>query len=219
MEKTETIEIVIVDDHKIVRDGIKAMCLGQKICKIIGEASDYQSLMDTLANKKPDMVLLDISMPGKNGIEITKELREKFPCLKVLILSSNSDEQHILEAIKAGANGFLSKDTSKEELLNAIAKIHRNENYFGEKLNAIIFSSYVNQVTNPDTKPANCLSEREVEIMILLAEGFSNKEIADKLFISPRTIDTHKANIMSKLELNSSVDLVKYAIKHGYIKL
>jgi len=135
------------------------------------------------------------------------------------VLSSNTEEETILHAVKAGAKGFLSKDTSKEELIAAIQAVFQHDNYFGEKISKIVYRSYIEQVNLNSGKGDSCLSDRETEILILLAEGFSNKEIADKLFISPRTIDTHKANIMAKLNLNSMVELVKYAIKQGYIKI
>jgi DNA-binding NarL/FixJ family response regulator len=215
----EQIKIMVVDDHKIVRDGIRALLLGQKKIAYIGDAEDAESLFTCLANNQPDVLILDIQLPGKSGIEITLELKEKFPCIRILILSSNCDEETILNAVRAGANGFLSKDTSKEELITAITSVAAGEGYFGEKINKIIYKSYIEQVTLQNGKPTNCLSEREAEILTLLAEGFTNKEIADKLFISPRTIDTHKANIMTKLNLSSTVELVKYAIRQGYIKL
>jgi DNA-binding NarL/FixJ family response regulator len=215
----EPIKIMVVDDHKIVRDGIRAMLIGQKSIKFIGDAEDAESLFNFLSKTLPNVLILDIQLPGKSGIDITLDLKEKYPCISILILSSNCDEETILNAVKAGANGFLSKDTSKEELITAISAVAANEGYFGEKINKIIYKSYIEQVTSQNGKPANCLSERESEILTLLADGFSNKEIADKLFISPRTIDTHKANIMAKLNLSSVVELVKYAIRQGYIKL
>lgn len=212
------IRVILVDDHKLVRDGIKALLLGEMSIKIIGEAEDADGLYILLSNNTPEVLLLDIQLVGKSGIEISKHLSEKYPCLKILILSSNTDEDIIVEAVKAGVKGFLSKDTSREELILAIETLHRNENYFGEKINNIVYRSYVKKINNP-SELYHCLSDRETEIMTLVAEGLSNKEIANKLFISPRTIDTHKANILSKLNLSSTVDLVKYAIKHGFVKL
>ena len=215
----EPIKIMVVDDHKIVRDGIRALLIGQNTIKYIGDAEDSESLFNFLSKTQPNVLILDIQLPGKSGIDITHELKEKYPCIRILILSSNCDEENILNAVKAGVNGVLSKDTSKEELVTAINSVAAGECYFGEKINKIVYKSYIEQVSSQNTKPANCLSEREVEILTLLADGFTNKEIADKLFISPRTIDTHKANIMSKLNLPSTVELVKYAIRQGYIKL
>jgi DNA-binding NarL/FixJ family response regulator len=212
------IKLIIVDDHQIVRDGIKAMFLVSKGIKIIGEAADYDSLMRLLTKQTPDIIILDISLPGKSGVEITHELKKKNEEIKILILSANTDEESIIEAIKAGANGFLPKDTSKEEFISAINLVFNNEDYFGEKLSKIIYKSYVQHVK---TKPEHntCLSEREIEIVKLLADGLSSKEIADILFISPRTVETHKNNIISKLNLKNNVELVKYAIKHGIVKL
>jgi DNA-binding NarL/FixJ family response regulator len=215
----EPIKIIIVDDHKIVRDGIKALLLGQKTVKCIGDAEDAGGLEVLLQKEIPDVVVLDIHLPGKSGIEVAHEMQEKYPDVGILALSSNCGESIILDAVKAGAKGFLSKDTSKEELVEAIVSVACGEGFFGAKIHHIIYSSYIGQVMSKEGKRENCLSVREIEILTLLADGFSNKEIAGKLFVSPRTIDTHKANIMSKLNLTSTVDMVKYAIKQGYIRL
>ncbi len=212
------IKLIIVDDHQIVRDGIKAMFIVSKDIKVIGEAADYDSLMRILANQTPDIIILDISLPGKSGVEITHELKKTNEEIKILILSANTDEDSIIGAIKAGANGFLPKDTSKEEFITAINLVYNNEDYFGEKLSKIIYKSYVQHVKTKSISD-NCLSEREIEIIKLLADGLSSKEIANKLFISSRTVETHKNNIISKLNLKNNVELVKYAIKNGIVKL
>jgi DNA-binding NarL/FixJ family response regulator len=213
------VTVIIVDDHKIVRDGIKALFIGELSVKCIGEASDYDELEKLLAIKTPDLLLLDIMLPGKNGIEITALLKDKYPAIRVLILTSNTTEEYILDAVKAGAKGFLPKDTSAGELILAIGEVYSGNGYFGERINKIIYNSYIHQVNKGVEKESSGLSDRETEVLTMFADGFTTKEIAEKLFISPRTIDTHKANIMSKLNLNSIVDLVKYAIKNGLIKI
>ncbi|HPR31679.1 MAG TPA: response regulator transcription factor [Prolixibacteraceae bacterium] len=215
----EPVKIMIVDDHKIVRDGIRALLLGERNIRWIGEAADADSLFVLLKDKAPDVLILDIQLPGRSGVEILGELQEKYPGIRVLILSSNSDEAIILDAVKAGARGFLPKDTSADELLTAIMSVYKHEGYFGSKISKIIYNSYIGQVTRKEDKDIGPLSDREVEILTLLADGFTNREIADKLFLSPRTVDTHKANIMAKLQLNSTANLVKYALRKGYIKL
>ena len=215
----DPITVVLVDDHKLVRDGIKALLIGEKRIKVIGEAEGSEGLFLLLNKLIPDVLLLDIQLVGKNGIDISIEINEKFPLLKILVLSSNTDEETIVNSVKAGVKGFLSKDTTKEELITAITLVHSNENYFGEKISKIVYKNYIEQVKRGSSNENHGLSERETEILVLLAEGMSIKDIAEKLFISPRTIDTHKANIMSKLNLSTTVDLVKFAIKHGFVKL
>lgn len=216
----DTIKVVIVDDHQIVRDGLKAMLILSKNVKVIGEASNYESLLKVLEKDAPEILILDISMPGKSGIEITRELTESHPSIKILILSANSNEEFIIEAIKAGAKGFLPKDTPRDEFFEAINLIHANEGYFGEKLSKIIYKSYIQHVkSGSNSQLENSLSEREIEIIKVLADGLSSKEIAETLFISPRTVESHKANILEKLNLKNNIELVKYAIKHGIVNL
>jgi DNA-binding NarL/FixJ family response regulator len=214
------INIVIVDDHQIIRDGIQAMFLTSKSIKVIGEAADYEGLMKLLNIQIPDIIILDIALPGKSGVEITRELKEMNAETKILILSGKTDEQNIIDCIKAGANGFLSKDTSKEEFIEAITTVYNNEEYFGTSLSKTIYKSFVNQVKANHNKDSEIgLSAREIEIIKLLSDGLSSKEIGDNLFISPRTVESHKANILCRLNLKSSADLIKYAIKQGIIEL
>lgn len=214
------IKIVLVDDHQIVRDGIKAMLLTNKEIKVVAEADDYKSLMKILKEQTPDVLILDISMPGKSGVEITRELKEKDEDIKILMLSASTDEEHIVDAIQAGANGFLPKDTSKEEFVEAVKTVYNNEEYFGAKLSKIIFNSYTHHVKSKSSKEtALFLTDRETDTLKLFADGYSSKEIAEKLFISPRTVESHKANILKKLKMKSSVDLIKYAIRQGIVRL
>jgi len=216
----DVIKVVIVDDHQIIRDGIEAMLLTSKVIKIVGEASDYNSLMRILEKQTPDIVILDIALPGKSGLEIARELKENIKGIKILMLSGNTTEENIIESIKSGASGFLPKDTSKEEFIEAITSVHNNEEYFGSNLSKTIFKSYVHHVKNHgNSEPEISLSEREIEIIALLSDGMSSKEIGDKLFISSRTVESHKANILSKLNLRNCAEMIKYSIKQGIIKL
>jgi DNA-binding NarL/FixJ family response regulator len=215
----ETIKVVIVDDHQIVRDGLKAMFLVSKTIKVIGEADDYDSLMDLLLTKQPHLAILDISLPGKSGIEITQELSANHPEIKVLILTASNQEETIIEAIRAGASGFLSKETSREELILAVTSVFNNEGYFGAKLSKIIYSSYIHRVKSTTVQQNTNLTEREIEIIKILYEGLSTKEIGEKLFLSPRTVESHKANILEKLNLKNNIELVRYALKQGIVKL
>jgi DNA-binding NarL/FixJ family response regulator len=216
------IKVILVDDHQIVRDGIKSLLSTDKNIDIIAEASDGDELLDELKHYKPDVIIMDISLPDKSGIEILKIVNKEYPQIKVLILSMYTNEDYIFNAIKSGAKGYLPKNTSRKILVEAIYKIHNNENYFSDEISNIILKSYVKKVQNTEEKPDNkkeLLSPRELEILKLFVEGKANQEIADKLFINIRTVESHKNHIMQKLELNSTVDLIKFAIKNKIVEI
>jgi len=217
----ERIKVILVDDHQIVRDGIKALINDDPSINIITEASSAAELMDKLETYRPDVILMDINLPDSTGIELTKELKETKPEIKILILSMHMGEDFIVNAIEAGAKGYLPKTTSKKELLSAINTIAKGEDYFNETISNILIKSYVKRAQTPKKEEEKIidLTRREKEIITLFALGLSNKEIADKLFISIRTVESHKNNIMNKLELKSTVDLVKFALKNNYIEL
>jgi len=215
---SEICKIAIVDDHKIVRDGLKLMTLGQKNIEIVFEADSGKMLFEKLKHQKINLLVLDISMPEMSGMEITEKLVKENPEIKILILSANDDGNTILSVIEKGAKGFLSKDTSKDEFLKAINLVCNGEEYFGDSISKTIYNIFVKKV-NTNSNVENVLSDREVEIIKLFSDGMTYSEIGEKLFISPRTVETHKRNIMRKLELNSSVELVKYAIKNKIISL
>jgi two-component system, NarL family, response regulator NreC len=217
----ERIKVILVDDHQIVRDGIKSLITDNPNINIITEASSATELRDKLETYKPDVILMDINLPDATGIELTKELKESKPEIKVLILSMHMGEDFIVNAIEAGAKGYLPKTTSKKELITAINTIAKGEDYFNESISNILIKSYVKRAQTPKKEEEKIvdLTRREKEIITLFALGMSNKEIADKLFISIRTVESHKNNIMNKLELKSTVDLVKFALKNNYIAL
>ena len=222
MEKSEKYKIIIIDDHKIVREGLKSMLHGNPKMEVVGEGSGEKDLLELLKTHKPTLIVMDISMPGKSGVELTDYVTKNHPEIKVLILTTNSDEESIIASIEAGANGFLHKDSSLNELLSAIELVCSGEGYFSENISSIIYKSYITRIKNwKDNKNEfqKVLSDREVEIVKFYADGLSGKEIAEKLFISPRTVETHKNNILVKLNLKNNVELVKYAIKQGIIKL
>lgn len=216
------IKIMLVDDHQIVRDGIKALLESLENVQVVGEASNAKELLEKLKNCKPDIIVTDISMPDISGIELTKIINEKeeFSGIKVLILSMFTNEDFIFNAIKAGANGYLPKNTTRRELFEAVNTIYNGDEYFSESISNIILKSYVKKAQNEElTEKKESLSVRETEILKHFAQGLSNQEIADKLFISIRTVESHKNHIMQKLELKSTVDLIKFAIKNKIIEL
>ena len=187
---------------------------------IIGDAESGEEALVKIESLLPDVVLLDINMPGMNGIETAKQIIQDFTSVKIIILSMEVTQDHISEAIKAGVSGYLAKDTKKEILAEAIRKVMTGEQFFGEKVSQVIFKGFYKQSKGERVASENkVLSKREVEVLQQIASGLSNREIADKLFISIRTVDAHRNHIMQKLNLKSTAQLVKYAIKEKLIDL
>ena len=218
----DKIRIILADDHQLVRTGIANLLAEETGFEIIGEAADATEFLQLLEKLEPDIAVLDIAMPGMSGIELTRLIKTKFPAVKVLILSMYTSEEFIFNAINAGAKGYLPKNTSRHELIDAIRSVARNEEYYAESISNVILKSYIKKAkSGPDEENSNenQLSKREMEVLRLFAEGVSNQEIADKLFISIRTVESHKNHIMQRLELKSSVDLVKFAIRNNMVNL
>ncbi|PLX09060.1 MAG: DNA-binding response regulator [Marinilabiliales bacterium] len=211
--------IVLVDDHKMFREGIKSVLSEDKNINVCGEAGTYDEAINTISNKNPDIVLTDITLPGKSGIELCKTISEKFPDVKILMLSMHQSEEFVMNSIKNGASGYLPKETGHEELLFAIKKIHQGEIYFNHDISQTIIKGYRKTESEEEPDPRQILSKRELEVLKLYAEGYTNTEIAESLFISVRTVESHKTHILQKLNLKSQVDLIKTAIKHQIIKL
>lgn len=218
----EKIKIILVDDHQIVRDGIKSLLVNNPSMEIIGEAKSAYEFFDLLKLKLPDIVLLDISLPSMSGIEVSKILSDQYPQIKILMLSMYTSEDFIFNALKAGIHGYLPKNTTRTELLHAITEVARGHEYFSKSISDTILKSYVNSAKygkpNSNDKLDN-LSNREKEILRLVVEGMNNSKIAEHLSISIRTVETHKTKILRKLDLHSTVDLVKFAIKNKIIEL
>ncbi len=216
----DKIRIILVDDHALVRDGIKSVLQTEDNIEIVGEASNFEELQIYLDNKKCDIIILDISLPDVSGIQICNILKTKYPNIAVLMLSMYINEEFILKAIEAGAKGYLPKNTNRKELIAAVKSIFNGDEYFSNEISGIILKSYVNNVQNKkENNGTEELTKREKEVLKLFAEGHTNAEISDKLFISVRTVESHKNHIMQKLDLKTTVDLIKYAIKHNYIDL
>lgn len=216
------IKIILVDDHQIVRDGIKALLNDAEDIDVISEAASYNELREKLKLQDPDIIVMDISLPEISGLEITKMLSETYPHLKVLILSMYTSEDFIFNAIKSGAKGYLPKNTTRKEIIDAIHAVYNNNEYYSESISKIILKSYVQKAKTSDNIPErkeDKLSGREIEILKYYAGGMTNQQIADKLYISIRTVESHKNHIMQKLELKSTVELIKYAIKNKIVDI
>ncbi len=211
-----------MDDHQLVRDGIKSLLMSSENIIILGEASTGKECFEKIAIEPPDILILDISLPDTSGIEITKRITADYPKIRVLILSMYTNEDFIFNSVKAGAKGYLPKNTSREELLSAIVAIYEGEEFFADSISRIMLKSYVRKAKKEDIASQGDpipLTPREIEILKLFAEGSINKEISDKLDISIRTVETHKNHIMKKLELKSTVELIKYAIRNKIVEI
>jgi DNA-binding NarL/FixJ family response regulator len=216
----EQIKIILVDDHQLIRDGIHALLNITPDVKVVGEAANGDELLILLEKVKPHIVIMDISLPGKSGIELTALLRQKYPEINVIILSMFTSEEFIFNALKAGARGYLPKNTSWFELSSAITKVYAGNEFFSEQISDAILKSFFRNARsgNDDmTKQYPCLSAREKEILKMIAEGSSNAQIAEKLFISAGTVGAHKSHIMQKLSLNTTADLIKFAIRNNLV--
>lgn len=220
---TDSINIVLVDDHPIILDGLEAMLLGAPNICILGRALRGKALFDLLQQVKPDIIVLDLHLPEMSGLEIADRLRSDFPHIKVLILTAESDRTTIVSATRKGIRGFLPKDCPKEELIQALQTIAQGGVYYAQSIAPIVFASFSEQMggaSDQSTPPApHVLSERELDVLKRFANGLSYKEIAAQLFISSRTVESHKKSIFKKLHLNNHAELVKYAIKHELTSL
>ncbi|MBN3034301.1 MAG: response regulator transcription factor [Bacteroidales bacterium] len=216
----EPLEIILVDDHKIIRDGIRAMLLGQTRIRIAGEAAHAYELFTLLKNLCPAVVIMDIGLPRMSGIEAARVLKRDHPGVRILVLTANTDEQTIISSVRAGVHGFLPKDSSKDELIEAIHTVARGKHYFGKNISGTLFQTIRDHMTEDSgSSDKECLTDREIEIIRLFVEGLTFREVAERLYISPRTVETHKNQIMKKLGLRTTVDLVKYAIKNNLAPL
>lgn len=210
------IKIFLIDDHQLVRDGIKALLEGEKNIAIVGEAADGPEFFRKIKHQPPDIVLADISLPVMSGIDITQSLSRDYPQIKVLILSMYTHEEFVIKAIKSGAKGYLPKNTNRKELVTAIETVYQNREYFSSSISKTLIERYAQNSLhqNPEKDSENALTPRETEILKLTASGLTNAEIADRLFISKRTVESHKNHIMNKLGLKTPAELIVYAIRH-----
>jgi DNA-binding NarL/FixJ family response regulator len=211
--------IVLADDHVMLRQGLRKILEGMADVEIIGEAGDGIALLHLLNRLSPHMVILDISMPNLRGIEAIREIKMAHPDIKVLILTMHKDKEYLRQAVASGADGYLVKDDADTELFSAIEKIREGKIYFSPNLSEELAIDWA-QISRGDRESLSeveQLTTREREVLRLIAEGKSNKEIADLLSISARTVERHRANLMEKLALKKTADLVKYAIRKGYI--
>jgi len=213
MEKKETIKILIVDDHQMFIDGVKALLRKEKKFEIIGEALNGEDALLFLEGNNIDILITDISMPGMSGVELTKKIKKTKPEIKVLVLTMFNDRQVISEIIMAEAEGYILKNTGKQELIFALEKIADNGTYFSNEIVNIMLESANDSNLKTDVS-IDVLTERELEILKLICLELTSEQIAEKLFISKRTVDTHRKNIIDKTEIHTLVGLIKFALRN-----
>jgi two-component system, NarL family, response regulator NreC len=210
-----SIRIILADDHKIVRDGLRSLIGKEDDMEVVAEAEDGRTAVQLAAQLSPHVVLMDIAMPGLNGIEATRQIIAAAPQCKVIALSMHADKRYIMEMLKAGASGYLLKDSAFEELAVAIRTALNNKTFLSPQVSEIVIGDYVQKLQKSNGSVFSVLAAREREVLQLLAEGNSTAQIADRLHLSVKTVETHRKHIMEKLNTRSVAELTKYAIREG----
>jgi two-component system, NarL family, response regulator LiaR len=213
----EKIRLLIADDHKMVREGLKAFFTPGEDFEVVAEAADGVEAVEKACHEVPDVVLLDLIMPNMNGIEAATRIKKQLPNTKIIIITSSLEESQVIASIKAGASGYLLKDSSPFEIEDAIKKVHHGDTAFPSRITSIM----VKELNKPVKPPSKCttLTDREIEILKLVATGLSNQEIADKLFLSVWTVRTYVTGILDKLEVENRTQATLYALREGLVDL
>ena len=209
------ISIILVDDHVIMRDGLRQLLEAESDLEVIGEADDGREAVKLALEKKPDTVIMDVAMQDMNGIEATRQIKNENSDIKVIALSMYSERQIVVGIFRAGASGYLLKDSSSMELVEAVRTVYRGRNYLSQKISDIVLQEISDVKKDTESIGVEILTNRESEILQLISEGNSTKKIAEVLFISPKTVESHRANIMEKLNIHNIPELTKYAIREG----
>ena len=212
------LRILLADDHIVMRTGLRALLERQPNLEVVGESENGRETVELVASLRPDVVVMDVGMPVLNGIEATKTIVSKHPTTAVVILSMHADESYVMRALKAGARGYLLKDSAAIDLISAIHAVSQNKSFFSPKVSRILAEDYVRVLKQKGAVDSyDLLTSREREILQLLAEGKANKEVATALNISPYTVETHRSHILEKLNLHNPAELVLYAVRKGII--
>ena len=213
------IRVLLADDHTILRDGIRALIDGQDDMVVIGEAEDGQATVRLVAKLQPDVVVMDIAMPLLNGLEATRQIQRDFPRVKVLILTMHENEEYIRQVLAAGALGYVLKDAAARDLLGAIRAVYEGEAVLSPAITRLVIEDYLRWGEIQPADNSDGLTSREREVLQLIAEGYTNKEIAEILNLSVKTIQSHRTNLMNKLDLHDRGELIKYAIQKKIIDI
>ncbi len=209
--------IVLADDHALIRHGIKNIIAKENQLQIVGEVGDGEELLSLLEHDLPALVILDISMPKINGVDLTAILKKKYPSVKILVLTMHKNTQFFYRAMSAGADGYLIKSDSDDELLLAINKIRNGRTYISPLLVDDFTDDVLNAYRNQEANTFTGLTRREKQILAMVVDGYTSKMMAKKLNLSPRTVDHHRSNLLRKFKMKNSVDLVNYAVRNGYV--
>ncbi|MDB6122058.1 MAG: Two component transcriptional regulator, LuxR family [Pedosphaera sp.] len=219
-KRKNKIKILLADDHPVVRKGIGSCLSSLDHVEIVGEAIDGREAINKVAELSPHLVLMDIDMPNMSGLDATKVIRKDFPTVKVLILSVHTNKEYVLQIIRSGAQGYVLKDASPADLVRAIESVHSGGAFFSPDISQIMLDQYLAESSNgEENSSSKNLTTREREVLAMIAEGQSNKEMASNLGVGVRTIETHRERVMNKLDIHSVAGLTKYAIANGIAKL
>ncbi len=211
-----SIRVLIADDHKIMLAGLRSLLEKQTDIEVVGEADNGRKAVQMAHEKKPDVIVMDVSMPDLNGIEATTQISESLPETRIIALSMHSDKRYVMGMLRAGASGYLLKDCASQELANAILQVAGGKKYLSPEITGVVLGDILQGGSPGEVATATSqLSPREREVLQLIAEGWSTKQIASHLYVSVKTIETHRRQIMKKLDLHSIADLTKYAIREG----
>jgi DNA-binding NarL/FixJ family response regulator len=212
------LRILVADDHTLVRQGLRKILESQPGWVVVGEAGDGRDAVQQTMDLQPDVVIMDIAMPRLNGVEAVQQIERRTPNARVLVLSMYSDEAYVTRAVRAGAAGYLLKDSADVDLIQAVSAVSEGKSFFSPAVARVLLDEYVRQLAERGIADRfDTLSEREREVFQLIAEGHSNKEVATMLHISPTTVETHRAHIMEKLDLHSTADIVLCAVRKGIV--
>jgi DNA-binding NarL/FixJ family response regulator len=214
-----SIKIILADDHRIMREGLRALLEKEAGIEVIAEADNGRTTVELSRELDPDIVVIDIGMPDLNGIDATRQIVSESPAVKVIALSMHSDRKFVREMLSAGASGYLLKDSAFEELGTALSTVINNQTYLSPKIADTVVKDYLGKIETKESKPSPALTKREREVLQLIAEGKTTKDIASQLYVSIKTIETHRKQIMDKVGLNSVAELTKYAIREGLTSL
>src|SRR5438874_3301071 len=213
------IHILLADDHTILRAGLKMMLNAQPDMEVVGEAPDGRQAITETQRLQPDIILMDITMPEMNGLEATRHIKKLVPESKILFLTMHEHDEYVFQALRAGASGYMLKEAADTELISALHVIQTGQFYLSPMAQSVLVGDYLQRVRIGEEKDSySSLTEREREILKLVAEGYTNNQIAERLVISPKTVDTHRTHVMDKLDLHSRAELVKYAMRRGLLE-
>jgi len=214
-----TIKIVLVDDHQIMREGIRAMLDLEKGLEVVSEAENGREALEIALDIKPDIIIMDINMPDMNGTEATRRIRKNCPGTRIIALSMHSDRFFVAEMLQAGASGYLLKDCSGQDIVTAIRSVHAGKSFLSPEITGVVIEDYIQNSSKDNPKSPTQLTTKEREVLQLIAEGNTSKEISSHLNIATKTVDSHRINIMNKLDLHNIAELTKFAIRYGITDL